>query len=202
MTQLTSSTFILILATLIVATESRATVFLRDDATGGDCAGPHVWDGSTKTCQLTGDVAESIEVDSSGVTLDCDGHRVSGPPGLFGEGILLPGPIFPPFLNVNDVTIRNCDISGSDIGILGLHNGGHTIENNTLHDNGFSGIFLFQGDGSNVIRDNQVSGSVFGIRLFEGGDSNRTSSNTCTTLYPINVQFLTNIATQQKRSQP
>ena len=79
MTQLTSTTLILFLATLIVATDSRATVLLEDNATGGDCTLVGAWDGGSKTCTITLDINDSVSINSPDFTLDCAGHALLPP---------------------------------------------------------------------------------------------------------------------------
>ena len=60
----------------IVPSAARATVYLQDDATGGDCTSVGVWETSTKTCTLAANVYDAIEILSSGLTLDCAGHEI------------------------------------------------------------------------------------------------------------------------------
>lgn len=53
--------------------------FINDNATGGDCTLIGIWDAATKTCILTNDLTDSIEMRSGeGITLDGNGHTIRG----------------------------------------------------------------------------------------------------------------------------
>ncbi len=51
---------------------------LTDDATGGDCIVFGEWDEGTKTCTMTADISAPIVISSDGITLDGNGHSVTG----------------------------------------------------------------------------------------------------------------------------
>lgn len=55
-----------------------STKFIKDNATGGDCSTIGIWDSSTKTCTLTKDLNETIQIDSDGITVDGNGHTSTG----------------------------------------------------------------------------------------------------------------------------
>ena len=63
---------------LIFIQPRKSTKFIADNATGGDCATIGTWDVPTKTCTLTQDVFETIQIDSNGVTLDGNGYTITG----------------------------------------------------------------------------------------------------------------------------
>ena len=159
MTQLTSSTLILILATLIVATESRATVNLEDNVTGGDCTLVGAWDGGSKTCTLTVDINDRVRIRSPGLTLDCAGHAITGP--AFGTGVRIPfGP--------NGVTVKDCVISGFAAGIRTSVSNDHFIIDNIVKNYFSIGIFMISG--SNIIvSNNVVDSSAVPEAVFETG---------------------------------
>ena len=88
----------------VLIQDERSTLFLRDDATGGDCTSVGTWDALTKTCTLTQTVTETTQVDADGVTLDCAGHIIQKGTGFFG---VLVG------FNTDDITVKNCNVQGS-----------------------------------------------------------------------------------------
>src|SRR3990170_8166820 len=74
---------------------------IRDDATGGDCYLIGNWDSETKTCTLTGDLYEAIQIDSDYITLDGNGHTITGTTGI---GILL---YMRTAVTVKNINVRN-----------------------------------------------------------------------------------------------
>jgi parallel beta-helix repeat protein len=90
----------------------------------------------TSDTTLREDHQGSVEVEADDVTLDCAGHRISGP-GTRAEdeygfiGILLDGR--------TGVTVRNCRVSGFDYGILLTARLGSGSDGNRLIDNAASG---------------------------------------------------------------
>jgi len=62
------------------------TKFLVDNATGGDCTSIGTWNSASKTCALTTDVYQTIQINSPGITLDGNGHTLNGNPA--GDGFL------------------------------------------------------------------------------------------------------------------
>ncbi len=62
---------IVVLSLLVVGTQPvLGTKYIIDDATGGDATSIGTWDWPTKTCTLTTNVTESIQINSDGITLD------------------------------------------------------------------------------------------------------------------------------------
>lgn len=72
----------LLFTILFVGIASSATAYIiRDDATGGDCTLIGIWDSEAKTCTLTTDLYNlyyGIGIGSDGITIDGDGHTISG----------------------------------------------------------------------------------------------------------------------------
>ena len=48
---------------LVFIQPRKSTKFIKDDSTGGDCSSIGNWDNATKTCILTTDVNETIQID-------------------------------------------------------------------------------------------------------------------------------------------
>ncbi|KKS82680.1 MAG: Cell surface protein [Candidatus Wolfebacteria bacterium GW2011_GWC1_43_10] len=130
--------------------QSRAsTKFIKDDFSGGDCVSMGAWDVASKTCTLTSDVFESIQIDDSGITLNGAGHSVSG----WGYGISA--------TNKSNVTIKNVTVVGFTAGIR-LHNSSNNlISGNTLLGN-YDGIQIYSSNNNTVI-DNSARLNAWGI---------------------------------------
>jgi len=159
-------------------------IHIVDDATGGECTTVGNWDLPTKTCTLTQDVFEEIVIWANDVTLDCDGHSVTGPG--WGIGVDLPA--------VMGVTVKNCRVTSFDNGFwlassdwntlyrntaysnngfgFFLSNGsyGNTLDRNAAYDNNDDGFALYESD-SNRLRRNRAFGNVWGFGMyFSGGN--------------------------------
>jgi parallel beta-helix repeat protein len=106
-------------------------VTIIDDATGGDCISVGLWNSATKTCTLTTDVASEIVIGSDSITLDGDGHTVTGLG--TGSGVRL--------TLRTGVTIKDLTVSGFDNGIHLVDADGNTIEEVTATGN-TAGVFL------------------------------------------------------------
>ena len=87
------------------------TIFIRDDATGGNCTLIGTWDNSTKTCTLTTNLAQIIQIDNDGITLNGNGHIITG--NGTGCGVDL--------YYRNHVTIKNLIVEKFVSGICFLH---------------------------------------------------------------------------------
>lgn len=141
------------------AAASGNTVFLSDDATGGDCVAHGTWDDFTKTCTLTGDVFDAINFNSPGLTLDCAGHQVNGGGSLF----------VAVFIFADNATVTKCEITGFRNGAVPLFSDGHSITDNSIHDNAVRGILLLVSN-DNRIHDNSIHDNGIGIQV-RGNDN-------------------------------
>lgn len=110
----------------------------------------------TSDTTLRHDHHGSVEIEADDVTLDCDGHTISGP-GTRAEdeygfvGILLDGR--------TSVTVRNCRVSGFDYGILltarlGSGSDGNRLIDNAVSGNRLSGILI------NESEHNELTGNI------------------------------------------
>lgn len=122
-----------------------STVFVN---AGGPSKPVGNWDPDSLTLTLTQDVFESIQIESSGITLEGSGHKITGTGG--GNGIFITA--------AANVTVRNCEISNFNRGIFCLFTGGHLFELNTIHNN-LDGVLLALNNSksrldSNIFRDN------------------------------------------------
>lgn len=140
-----------------------STIFIADSTNGKQCAQVGHWDGTTKTCTLEQDVADTIEIQSSGITLDGDGHKITGVSSK-DAGIYIPGTIK---TATTGVTVKNLTIEGFANGIK-LNNAKNcTLRGNTIINVSNKGIELFPQNvklgGGNLVTGNQVLGAEYGI---------------------------------------
>jgi len=140
----------------------KSTKFIKDNATGGDCASIGSWDGGSKTCTLNKDANETIQISDDGITLDGNGHSITGK--NTGSGIYLAG-----FRNV----VKNVKVSGFSYGIY-LTRGGSVFSSSITKN--YYGIYAngSSADMSGVaISNNSVSASaMYGIGLFRTKNNN------------------------------
>ena len=95
----------------------------------------------------------AVRIIASNIVFDCNGHQIINT-GKTGSGIQA--------WAVNNVTIKNCDVSGFQKGIDLFISNSDTLENNIVHDNS-NGIILANVNtgvmtSDNVVRDNDAVG--------------------------------------------
>jgi len=154
---------------LVFIQPRKSTKFINDNATGGDCYLIGIWDSATKTCTLTTDVYETIQIDSNYITLDGNGHMITGTG--TGDGVYLPW-------RRTGVTIKNLNVKNFSIGIFLWYSSYNTVTNNTALNN-FYGIAL-TGSSNNTLTNNTVSNNTEGIGIHAGSNTNTLTNNTAT----------------------
>ena len=139
---------------------------------------------------LTEDYYGNIDIITGGVTLDCAGHRViSTEPGQ-GTGIHLEG--------YDGVTIKNCHVSGFELGIWLWNSSNNIVENNTVTNNdlGFAMNYVHNSeyvknvaDGNyvvgfqiadsngNTFSENTANDNIWGFNLHQPSNENILSNN-------------------------
>ncbi len=132
----------------------KSTKFISDDATGGDCTQIGTWVLSTKTCTLTTDVGETIQIDSDGIILDGNGHTITG--SNTGNGMYLD--------RRTGVTIKNLNIERFSYGINMYGGSGNTLTGNTVSQNRYFGYRLEYSHG-NSITGSTLTDNNLGIYL-------------------------------------
>jgi len=111
------------------------TIF--DDSTGGDCTTFGTWDSGTKTCTLTDDLSEGITIRDNYITIDGNGHSISG--SIPGEiGILVEIRL--------DITIKNLIIQSFSKGIKIDNSINIVMQDNTILNNGSWGVRVSSSD--------------------------------------------------------
>lgn len=133
-----------------------STIFIQDNATGGNCTLIGTWDNSTKICTLTMDLTSNIQIDSNNITLEGNGHTLTG--NNTGSGVYL--------VSKGGVTIKNLNVKNFSSGILLYYGYENTLTNNTANLN-FNGIYLNRG-GKNTVIDNIANSNYNGIYLIFG----------------------------------
>ena len=148
-------------AHVIFIQSKKSTKFIHNDETGGDCSSFGTWDPATLICTLATDLAETVEIDSDGITLDGGGHATNGSD--TGVGVYID--------SKSDVTVKNLVIKNFSYGIYLNTSSRSVMEANTFLNNFGAGIF-FNSDNSSV-RDNAISGDSagYGFLFFDSRDS-------------------------------
>lgn len=142
-----------------------STKFIRDDATGGDCSSIGLWDSFSKTCTITTDLSETIQIDSDGITLDGNNHALTG--NNTGNGIFLSGR--------TGVTIKGITISKFSTGVYLSSSSNNTISGINASNNTY-GIYLWVSN-NNFVASNKTSNNAYGIHLMSSS-SNALTNNT------------------------
>ena len=114
---------------------------------------------------LNQDIAGSIEITADNITLDCNGHAVTG--SGTGQGIYLN--------NKKYIIIKNCTISQFSIGIDLRSSSNISIINNNLSLNSHICIYIYSG-GNNIIENNNIFSNRLGINL-RGSSKNKIINN-------------------------
>ena len=130
------------------------------------------------TYTFTADITDSIVVQRSNITIDGKGHTLQGPSWL-GEGFNL--------AMMNNVTIRNTNIKGFNVGInINFASHHNTISGNNITTNGFIGIQvgLWEMDdptNNNIISGNNITATdYYGIYIGPSTSHNTISGNNIT----------------------
>ncbi len=129
----------------------KSTKFISATSTGGDCISIGTWNNPTKTCTLTKDVFETIQINSSGITLDGNGHMISGTGNGFGVFISLK----------NNVVVKNLTVKGFFRGINITQTSQSNFSNNILENNVQEGIFLSSSENITLTNNKLIENSFF-----------------------------------------
>jgi hypothetical protein len=152
-----------------------STHIIKDTTGGGDCVNIGTWDAFSKTCTLTADVDETIEIQSSGITLDGAGHTLTGSSSLT-AGVYIPSA----GLTKEHVIIKNLIIDGFANGIYLADARDCQIRGNKIMNASNNGIQLFPKGrdvvAGNIVTGNQILSSPYGI--YNMRDANIFQRNT------------------------
>jgi parallel beta-helix repeat protein len=169
--------FLLVISTLTLAFEIQSvkaddgTIHINSDGSITPSTTPistvdHV------TYTLTGNINDSIIVQKANSVIDGNGYTIQGPGSGFGDGIFL--------YSINNVTIKNTDITGFDCGIY-LYSSNNTVMGNnvTANNAGIGLCYSYKTLSGNSITRNSVgissnfssSNTVSGNNINENNDS-------------------------------
>lgn len=151
-----------------------STIFLTDY--GWSNTGIGTWDPITRTGTLTIDVTETIQVNTNNVTLNGNGHKVTG--SVSGFGLYLG--------SRTGVTVTNLNVSNFVWGIRLENSNGNTLISNSSNSNRYGGIYLYRSSG-NVLANNTVSFNKdpsyqesYGIDFASSSNNNNLTGNQIT----------------------
>ena len=159
-----------------------AEKIIKDDATGGDCTSIGRWNHTTKTCRLTTDLSlrtfgNAIEIDSDGITLNGNGHTITGTD-------------YPPDKDDTDccvgvsaylrtgVTIINLNVNNFSAGIRLGSCDDCTVARNNVSNNHGDGIDFWRASNSTFILNTANSNGLNGISLDVYSNNNALVFNT------------------------
>lgn len=138
------------------------TKFIKDDAAGGDCSSIGTWNPLTKTCILTTDLSETVQIDNDNIILDCNGHSITGTDS--GYGIYLS--------RKKNIDIKNCTVTRFSLGLGPLmYSSNNNITGNDVSMNHY-GVLLYYYSINNNIAENNISSSNSGIELRDSSNNN------------------------------
>lgn len=187
----------------IAANPLSGTIFIRDDVTGGDCTLVGTWDNSTKTCTLTTNLAETVQIDDDGITLNGNGHILTG--SGTGRGVYLPGRSgvtiksltvknftdgiyynnYPPDIGFENTLIDNNANSNHRNGIYFYFGGRNNLTNNTANLNLDGGIVLERTEHDTLLYNNASYNSMSGIFLYQTRNNMLIGNNASNNGYGI-----------------
>jgi parallel beta-helix repeat protein len=124
----------------------------------------------TSSVTLTADHQGSIIIGSSGITLDCAGHSITGP-GFAGVDIR----------NVTGVTVKNCHVSGFGAGFFLLSAPGNRLENNVTSGNEHEGFVLVSSpanDDNTLVGNTSTGNGAWGFAVYDGTTDTTLTGNT------------------------
>lgn len=164
---------------LIFIQTRKNTKFIKDNATGGDCVSIGSWNLNTKTCTLSRDVYETIQIDNSNITLDGNGYSVTGE--NIGAGIYL--------YQTSGVVVKNLKVQRFVYGILLWLSENNVIENNVVESNLLEGLWLWISDNNTVINNTFDFNQSMGILLSESSINNISNNSASSNygIYPFRV---------------
>ncbi len=121
-----------------------------------------------------------ITIGASDVTLDCDGHTISG--SNTGNGIYL--------YSKTNVTIKNCNVTHFRYGIFVSTSNNNTLANNTANYNTEYGIFFRDSSEYNTLINNTANNNKHGIYFYYTAyNANALINNTANNNTQIGINF-------------
>ncbi|WP_418791687.1 right-handed parallel beta-helix repeat-containing protein [Phosphitispora sp. TUW77] len=123
------------------------------------------WDSVNRTATLTQDVTGTIIIMANEITLEGNGHTVSGDGNSAGIQVSMHGYI----------TVRNVQMENHRYGILMNYAYDSIVENNVVSNTDY-GFYLFESR-RNTVSENQSYDNTYGVSLVELSDDNQIIGN-------------------------
>jgi hypothetical protein len=177
-----------------------STYIISATTTGGHCGQIGIWNNLTKTCTLNQDVKDTIQINSSDITLDGAGHTLTGLPNK-SAGVLVPGATN---AATSRVTVKNLTIEGFHDGVSLVNAQNCTITGLTIRNVTRHGVNIWPtgskySTSSHKVTLNSITGGNAGIYV-KNSNSSQFRGNLIDGLAAqnstgINVDGLNNIFT-------
>ena len=159
---------VLFIVLISIGGESAYALVIGDNSTGGECNSVGMWNVTSRTCTLLGNVTDSVVLDANLITLNGNNFSLIGPGGDFENYGILSEVMF-------GITIKNIVVDDFYVGIQLRDSFNNTITNNTIQNIRFEGIDLESFSENNLILNNTViNNGGSGINL---QSSNNTIQN-------------------------
>ncbi len=163
----------------LVFIQTRAsTIFLTDAGWSDPTVG--TWDAVTRTAILTSDINQTIQINTNNITLDGNGHTVTGS-GRTGYGVFLS--------RKSGITIKDLSVKQFNCGIYLYSSSSNTLTDNTTSNNAY-GIALGYSSSNNTLANNTANWNyTYGIYLYSSSGNNTLTNNTANSnkYYAINL---------------
>jgi parallel beta-helix repeat protein len=130
-----------------------------------------IWDSTTRTCVLTSDLNGDVEIAASNITLDCNGHIITGMGS--GTGILSNSKI--------GIAIKNCVVQDFYSGIVFSSTDQSLLFNNTAQFNSMHGFNIYHSSYNNLtlnIAQQDSEPGFVGFSIYDNSNYNTLVSNT------------------------
>jgi len=144
------------------------------DASSGISCGDTITSDTILTNDLLNCPGNGITMGASGITLDCDGHTISGSGSGNYRGIYLS--------SRNNNVIENCNIENFYNGIYLSSSDSNTLTGNTANSNNNYGIFIYYSS-NNTLTGNTADLNNYGIYLSSSANTNTLTNNTANSNY-------------------
>lgn len=148
----------------------------------------HVWiqeiEGTTfisENTVLDHDITGSVEIVANNITLDCNGHSITGTG--TGYGIYLN--------NKSSVNIKNCTVRFFYDGMYLRYSSANTFINNTSLYN-YSGVYLYRSDNNTIIENTANSNRYDGITVSHSSENTITKNKISKNIKGIDLFYSTN----------
>ncbi|MBL7068286.1 MAG: right-handed parallel beta-helix repeat-containing protein [Candidatus Omnitrophica bacterium] len=147
------------------------------------------WDPDTRIATLTADLDQGVQIDTDNVTLEGNGHTITGTGSGNGVYLWMKTGVTIKNLNVtqfsNGISLQDCNscilegnnVSSNNDGIQLYRSPSNTLTNNTLNSNTGNGIDLTQNSNDNILSGNTCnSNGNYGIYMENCGNNTFTNN--------------------------